>query len=420
MDGSENQSVASSELSALQGDEKAPARDSLGFAVDQSGADPKDFASEQPPLEVTRVFTAEQIMSASDDRLESSQLSERYQQFIDQNEVAWKLTFKLLERLGAGGQGVVFLAEREGAFGATFQLALKFYRPDGYPSVASYRKEMARMARVAMEVARIQHDHLLDVYNVVELDGIQVLVTEWVDGVDIRQLLTPSLLERVETVVDSDRWKYVNEVIVTRAGFQSRLKPGVAISILRECLSGLAALHREGFIHADMKPSNVMVKRTGNSKIIDLGSSFHVDELPSRPTWTPRYAAVEVLEGAGHSPLSDLASLGYVFFEMLTGSFPFAGCSDGPELVEAKRNMWKKLPTLLPKDVSRNATLVNLLSRMIAPDPADRFSSVEEADLSDKGAAEIERQLVKTGLSSEYDNEIRVLMEELQSIGAAD
>jgi serine/threonine-protein kinase len=125
---------------------------------------------------------------------------------------------------------------------------------------------------------------------------------------------------------------------------------------------------------------------------------------------------VEVLEGAGHNPLSDLASLGYVLFEMLTGSFPFAGCSDGPELVEAKRNMWKKLPNLLPKDVSRNATLVNLLSRMIAPDPADRFSSVEEADLSDEGAAEIERQLVKTGLSSEYDNEIRVLMEELNSI----
>jgi serine/threonine-protein kinase len=276
---------------------------------------------------------------------------------------------------------------------------------------------MARMAQVAMEVALIQHDHLLDVFIVVELDGIQVLVTEWVDGVDIRQLLTPRLLDQVKAVVDSERWNYVNDVIVTRAGFQSRLKPGVAISILRECLSALAALHREGFIHGDMKPSNIMVKRTGNSKIIDLGSTFHVDALPSRPTWTPRYAAVEVLEGAPQSPLSDLASLGYVFFEMLTGAFPFAGFADGHELVEAKKNMWNKLPSLLPKDVSRNATLVNLISRMIAPNPADRFSSIEEADLSEVGAAEIERQLVKTGQSTEYDNEIRYLMEELSAGG---
>lgn len=405
---------------------------SLFVAKGDSGAGllaPGDSVNEHPmeevshlrqPLDVTRLYNVEGEAFVPTDRLEAQLLSERYQELIDQDLVSWHLSFRLQKRLGAGGQGVVFLAEREGAFGVVFQLALKFYRPDGYPSVEVYRKEMARLAKVAMEVARIQHDHLLDVYNVVELDGILALVTEWVDGVDIRQLLTPRLLDQVKSVVDTDRWNYVNDVIVTRAGFQSRLKPGVAISILRESLSALAALHREGFIHGDMKPSNIMVKRTGNSKIIDLGSTFHLDALPSRPTWTPRYAAVEVLEGAGHSPLSDLASLGYVFFEMLTGAFPFAGFADGHELVEAKKNMWNKLPSLLPKDVSRNATLVNLISRMIAPNPSDRFSSIEEADLSDEGAAEIERQLVKTGQSTEYDNEIRYLMEELSAVGEAE
>ncbi|WP_437227477.1 serine/threonine-protein kinase [Planctomicrobium sp. SH661] len=363
-------------------------------------------------LDATRMFGTGNPPPALTVHEDAGDLYDRYQQIVSSSEVTWDMTYRLVSRLGAGGQGVVFLADRSGAFDVNFQLALKFYRPDGYPDVQTYRREMARMAKVNMATARIQQDHLVDVYNVVEYRGILVLVSEWVDGYDLRHLTTPKLLKQIKRTVDNDRWAYINDVIITDAGFQSRLKPGVAIAIIRECLSGLAALHRQGIIHADLKPANVMVKQTGNCKIIDLGSAFMEDEYPLRPTWTPRYAAVEVLEGARHTPLSDLASLGYVLLELLSGKYPFAGVADGQELISVKRDIWNRIPDLLPKDVARNNTLVQLISKMIAPNPADRFTSLEEADLSPYGASEIQRQLVKVNMTTEVENEMRILMQE--------
>ncbi|HAW26765.1 MAG TPA: hypothetical protein DCY03_01405 [Planctomycetaceae bacterium] len=62
---------------------------------------------------------------------------------------------------------------------------------------------------------------------------------------------------------------------------QPRLKPGIAVAILRECLAALAALHRNDIIHCDMKPANIMLKRSGNAKIIDIGSAIDLNNLPS-------------------------------------------------------------------------------------------------------------------------------------------
>lgn len=363
-------------------------------------------------VDATRLYSVDDSSASFTVKKGAVDLYDRYQQIVNSKEVTWEMTYRLLSRLGAGGQGIVFLADRSGAFDVSFPLALKFYRPDGYPDVSTYRREMSRMAQVNMETARIQQDHLIDVYNVVEYRGILVLVSEWVDGYDLRHLTTPKLLKQIKRTVDAERWEYINDVIITDAGFQSRLMPGVAIAILRECLAGLAALHRQGIIHADLKPANVMVKQTGNCKIIDLGSAFMHDQYPVRPTWTPRYAAVEVLEGGRHTASSDLASLGYVLLELLSGKYPFAGVSDGAELINVKRDIWRRIPDLLPKDVARNNTLVEMLSRMIAPDPADRFASLEEADLSNTGASEIQRQLVKVNMTTEVENEMRILMQE--------
>ncbi|MEZ5942074.1 MAG: serine/threonine-protein kinase [Planctomycetaceae bacterium] len=379
---------------------------------------PEEKRSNSP--DVTREYDFAQAGICPEDRKAITELNEFYEDIIQRDSISVQLTYQFVRRLGAGGQGVVYLTDRAGAFGVNFPLALKFHRVEGYQTVAMYRKEMARLARVSMEISRIQQDHLLDIYNVVEVNGILVLVSEWVDGLDIRQLMSPRTLAYLKKNVHPERYQEINDVVLTGAGMQSRFKVGVAMSILRECLAGLSALHRDGIVHADVKPSNIMVKRSGNCKIIDPGSAYKTAEPPSRPLWTPRYAAVEVLEGHPHTPLSDLASLGYVLFEMLTGTYPFAGTADGEELVGVKIALWENIEERLPEDLLRNETLVSLIKRMIAPNPEDRFSSLDEADHSEGGASDIQRQLVMTQLASEYHNDLRVLMEEIGSAFAYD
>ncbi|MBX3437875.1 MAG: serine/threonine protein kinase [Planctomycetaceae bacterium] len=344
----------------------------------------------------------------------SQELQNQFESLIRSPQVSWQMSYRLLKPLGAGGQGVVFLADRINPHDLSFRLALKFYRPDVYADVESYQQDMARIARVAMKLARPQQDHLLDVFNVVVSDGVQVVPMEWVDGIDLAHLLRPHLLEMVREQVDDVRWAHVNDVIVTQAKSQLRLQPGAASAILRDCLAGLASLHREGIVHADIKPANVMIKRTGTCKLIDFGSSFHVDDLPQRPTWTPRYAAVEVLQGDIPSAVSDLASLGYVFVEMLSGEYPFAAARSPDDLIAAKRRLPDELVKLLPKGVAENKRLLSLIRRLIDPEPTNRFPSAEAADLGPDGAAEFQKQLVKGNLSSEYANDIRLLLEELE------
>lgn len=353
----------------------------------------------------TRQFSTEEFASFA--------LQNQFDSLTNSARVSWQMTYRLIEQIGAGGQGVVYLADRINPHDLSFRLALKFYRPDIYPDADAYQSDMARVARVAMSLARVQQDNLLDVFNVVDSGGIQVEPMEWVDGIDLAHLLRPGVLDQVRKQVNDKDWDHVNDVVVTQAKSQLRLQPGIASAILRECLAGLAALHREGIVHADIKPANVMVKRTGNCKLIDFGSSFHLEDPPLRATWTPRYAAVEVLEGERPTPLSDLASLGYVFVEMLSGQYSFAECKTGRQMLEAKRRLPGRLTKLLPKDVATNDLLVTLVRQLIDPDPAKRFPNAEAAELAPDGAAEFQRQLVKGNLSVEYANEIRLLLEKI-------
>ena len=341
------------------------------------------------------------------------ELLARYGEILGAGRLNWTEYHTLSRRLGAGGQGVVYLTTRRGTDNFTLPVALKIFSPERYDSEDLYIEAMNRIAAVAARVAQIQHDNLLDVHNFVEQRRIRIMEMEWIDGYDLSRLLAPELLEETRASVADARWKYLNEVIVTAGPRQSRLKPGVAIAIVRECLAALAALHREGIVHGDIKTANIMVKRTGNAKIIDIGSAHAVDEPPPTRTCTPAYAAPEVLEGKANSPRSDLASLGYVLIEMLAGQPPFAGLTSFADLMEAKRSLVHRLPQLLPADVTCNELLMNFCRGLIAPDPGKRFPSAEDADHKKGGAASFHRQLIVGGLASEYENEIRAWLEEL-------
>ena len=337
----------------------------------------------------------------------------RYHAVAEAPALRWTARYRKQRLLGAGGQGVVYLGERQGTDGFTLPVALKIYSPEPYPAPAAYEEDMGRVARVAARVALIQNDNLLAIHDFFAQDGVRVMEMEWLDGYDLRRLLTPEVLEQTRQNVSPERWEYVNRVVVTAGPTQPRLKPGVAIRVLRDCLAGLDALHREGIAHGDLKPSNVMLKRTGNVKLIDIGSAVRLSRPAARRVWSPAYAAPEVLIGEENTPRSDLASLGYILVEMLAGRSPFEGLETLAELIDAKADLDRRLADVLPPEVSCNELLLHLCRRLVAADAAQRFPSASAADVGRKGASDFHRQLVKGDLASEYEHDLRAWLEQL-------
>ena len=290
------------------------------------------------------------------------ELVERYEAVIRGRRLNWTTHHRLQRLLGSGGQGVVYLTERRGADGFTLPVAVKIFSPAHYEDASQYDEAMSRIARVAALVAQIQQDNLIDVHDFVDPARIRMMLMEWVDGYDLRRLMVPSMLSDVEHRVSVKRWEYINRVIVTAGPIQPRIKPGVAVRILRDCLVALAALHHRGIVHGDIKPSNIMLKRTGTAKIIDIGSAFEISAPPPQRTCTPTYA------------------------EAFTAQC--ASC--------------------------------HLVRGLIAPPPHRRLPTAQDADLDEQGAAAFHRQLVKGDLAAEYDNEIRLWLEELHDLDRAD
>lgn len=344
------------------------------------------------------------------------ELLKGYSRILDAQRLQWTVHHRLSRLLGTGGQGVVYLSERRGADGFSIPVAIKIFSPAGFEDAAAYSEAMGRLARVSRRIAQIQHDNLLDIHNFVDRGGIRILVMEWIDGYDLRQLISLPRLDQIKQQVNSERWDEINRGIITAGEKQSRLRTGVTIAIVRHCLAGLGSLHQHGVIHGDIKPSNVMVKRSGLAKIIDTGSAYALDDLPTKRTCTPVYAAPEILAGSEPTAQSDLASLGYVLVEVLSGRCPFSELSKYSDLVEAKHRLPEQLEEILPKSVLRNQTLMAFCRQLVAVDPADRFESAEAAELLSDGAAEIQRQLVLNEDNQEYDHEIHLLIEELKEL----
>jgi len=243
--------------------------------------------------------------------------------------------FRLLEKLGEGGNGAVYRAhdahlERE--------VALKLLHPSRSPSELN-----ARLLREGRMLARVRHPNVVTVYGADEHDGQPGL---WMD------LVRGSTLEN----------------LLQAHGVMSASE---AALIGQDICRALAAVHGVGLVHRDVKTRNVMREDGGRIVLMDFGAG-HVLHARSQFAGTPIYVAPEVLTGGDATVQSDIYSLGVVLFRLVTGAHPFT-VSNIQELIEAHVSHARKSILDLRPDLPD--TFAAVVEQALAHDAGKRYQS---------------------------------------------
>jgi serine/threonine-protein kinase len=262
-------------------------------------------------------------------------------------------------KLGEGSMGVVFRA-RDTVLDRV--VALKTLPSDG-----STDEIQKRFKREAEAIGRMDHPHIVKVFDLGEIEGRLFMAMELLEGEDLRQLSD----QRADVPV-----------------FE-RLR------LFAEICEGFAYAHTRGVIHRDIKPANIMVTRQGTSKILDFGlARVETSETLTRKgviLGTPDYMSPEQATGKSADPRSDVFSAGAVFFEFLTGFKPFRGASLHAVLYNIVAEPTTPIPTLAPETPARVAALVHQMlekkaeERPAMSDVASQFRALREHLLRSRG-----------------------------------
>jgi len=191
------------------------------------------------------------------------------------------------------------------------------------------------------------------------------------------------------------------------------LHPGVALYILRKILMGLMVLHEANYLHADIKPSNIMIDRMGSIKLVDFGRAVEIGEKISILLGSPIYMAPETHRLEPGRAQTDLFSAGLVALEMLCGeSLQACNDMDDETLLQFKLSLFGRVETMLPPYLQKSKRIVRLLKRFLDPKPEQRYGSAREAEESYYRLRGIYREM---GLDAdaEYDRELLTYLQKI-------
>ena len=265
--------------------------------------------------------------------------------------------YEILEQLGAGGLGEVWLAE-DSRLGR--KVAIKVMPEE----LCCDPEHMARLEREARMLAALDHPNIATVHGLEESEGVRFLVMQRVKG---------------ETLAD--------RIVV------GPVSPEDAVDIAAQIAAGLEAAHEQGIVHRDLKPANVMVDGEGNVKILDFGlakpseaTEASASHLTASPTvmaataagvimGTAPYMSPEQARGRPVDKRTDIWAFGVVLYEMLTGTQPFAG--------ETVSDCIAAILTLEPDldavPAATDAATRRVLGRCLDKDPKSRLRDIGEA-----------------------------------------
>jgi eukaryotic-like serine/threonine-protein kinase len=253
--------------------------------------------------------------------------------------------YRIHRLLGRGGMGEVYEAEH---IPTNHRIALKVLSAE-----SSWSPERrARFLQEGRLAASISDPHSLYVYGTDEIDGTPVISMELADGGTLKDL------------VES----------------KGPLSVADAVEAAIEILQGLAAAHRAGVLHRDVKPANIFVDRDGSMKVGDYGLSKTTEKVDNEMTTagtivgTPAFASPEQLRGGDIDARSDLYAVGATLYYVLTGKIPYAG-AEGLQMIIAIIEKPVPDPRALRPDIPE--ALAMKVMQCMAKDPTERFQTCE-------------------------------------------